>query len=121
MIFAREINDGLTSLVKKLDADVAANRKEKKMAAFVVFLMEGEDKAEENIKKWQADNGIKNVSLAIDNPAGPRGYNIAKEADFTVVYYNKRKIEVNHAFKKSDFDVKTAEKVAGDVSKIIGG
>ena len=42
MIFARQISDNLTGLVKKIDAATAANSSAK-MGSFVVFLNDDED------------------------------------------------------------------------------
>ena len=41
MIFAREVSDNLTSLVKKIDAETAKNKKAK-MGSFVVFISQDE-------------------------------------------------------------------------------
>jgi folate-dependent phosphoribosylglycinamide formyltransferase PurN len=116
MIFARESSDGLTSLVKKIDAEVA---KKNGLKAFVVFLNGDGDDEQKKVKEFQDKNGIKHVSLALDNSTGPPKYEIAKDADVTVVYYNKRKVEVNHAFKKGELTAAKADSVAADVSKIV--
>src|SRR5579862_6212558 len=96
MVFAREASDSLTSLVKKLDA-ATLNNKDKKMGSFVVFLTD-EENAQDRLKGLADKQGIKNTIFAIDNVSGPPGYEIAKEADVTVVLYHKRKIEANFAF-----------------------
>src|SRR5687768_11015912 len=102
MIFAREVSDSLTSLVKKIDAATAQNS-DKKMGSFVVFLSDDE-KLGEQAKTLAEKEGIKKTVLSIDNVAGPKGYAIAKEADVTVVLYNKRKVESNHAFRKGELN-----------------
>lgn len=118
MVFARKNSEGLATLVKKLDASVSDHKKAR-LGAFVVFLTEGEQGAEEAVKEFMKATGVKNVSLAIDNPAGPKGYDISKEAEVTVVYYTKREIKVNHAYAAGKFDKAAAEKVAGEISKIL--
>jgi hypothetical protein len=117
MIFAREVSDNLTSLVKKIDAATVTNKKAR-MGSFVVFLSDDEglgDKLKEIAKK----EDIKQTVLTIDNPAGPKGYNVAKDADVTVVFYNKRKVEANHAFRKGELNSQAIEKVVADVKKIV--
>ena len=37
----------------------------------------------------------------------------------TVVLYNEKKVEANHAFKKGELTAKAIDKVVADVSKII--
>jgi hypothetical protein len=109
VVFAREITDPLTSLVKKIDAATAKNNK---VASFVVFLNDDESyekKLKELAKKEKIDHSV----LTLDNPAGPKGYNIAKDADVTVLLYVHKKVKTNYAFKKGELK-------DGDVSKIIG-
>jgi hypothetical protein len=117
MVFARETNDNLISLVKKLDAATVDN-KDKKMCSFICFLSD-EEGAEKKLKEVAEKAGIKKLVFSIDNVAGPKGYNIAKEADVTVVLYNARKVEANHAFKKGELDAKAIERILADVPKIL--
>lgn len=117
MIFAREVSDNLTSLVKKIDAATASN-KGAKMGSFVVFLSDDEA-LEAKLKTLAQKEGIKDCVLTIDNPAGPKGYNIAKDADVTVVLYKQKKVAANHAFKKGELKAADVDKIVADVSKIV--
>ena len=117
MIFAREVSGPLTSLVKKLDVETAQN-KGSKMGSFVVFLSDDE-KLEDQLKNLAKKEGIKDLVFTIDNPAGPKGYNVAKDADVTVVYYNKKKVLVNHAFKKGELKDQDVDKIVADLSKLV--
>lgn len=119
MIFAREVNDSLTSLVKKLDAEVAKQGK-KKMAALVIILSDDASGVEASLKDLASKHNIKNVSLAIESPAGPGPYKIAKDAAFTCILYKQHKVLVNHAFGKGEFDDKGVEKVCADLPKLGG-
>jgi hypothetical protein len=117
MIFARKTSDNLAKLIKKVDETVGKN-KDKDMGSYVVFLddKQGLDK---ELKSMAEKNGIKNVVLSIDNPAGPEGYNVAKDADVTVVLYVKRTVKANHAFKNGELKDGDIEKILNDVSKIV--
>jgi len=117
MIFAREVSDNLTSLVKKIDAETAKN-KGAKMGSFVVFLSDDE-KLGDKVKALAEKEGIKNCIFSIDNPAGPKGYEVAKDSDVTVVLYNKQKVAANHAFKKGELNSKAIEAIVADVPKIL--
>lgn len=119
MIFAREVSDSLTSLVKKLDAETAKNSKAK-MGSFVIFLND-EEALPTKLKSLADKENITKTVLAVDNgsPTGPKGYNIAKEADVTVVLYNKRKVEANYAFKKGELNTAAIDKIVADVPKIL--
>lgn len=117
MIFARSNSDTLTSLVKKIDAATAEN-KSKRMGSFVVYLSDDEDLGDK-LKSLAEKEGIKNCILSIDNVAGPKGYEVAKDADVTVVLYNQRKVESNHAFKKGQLNAKGIDAVMADLPKIL--
>ena len=117
MIFAREVSDSLTSLVKKIDAETAKNSKAK-MGSFVVFMSEDE-KLNDRLESLAKKEGLKKCVLSIDNPAGPKGYNVAKEADVTVVLYNNRKVVANHAFKKGELNEAAITKILADVPKML--
>jgi hypothetical protein len=116
MIFAREIDSNLTSLVKKIDAATAAN-KSCKMGSFVVFCSDDKD-LEGKLKELAEKEGLKNCILTLDNTAGPTKYNVAKDASVTVVLYNKRKVEANYAFKKGEMKADDVEKILKDLPKI---
>lgn len=103
----------MTSLVKKLDQA----SQDKKINSFVVFLGD-EEKLEPQVKKLADKASLKKTVLTIDNPAGPKGYNIAKDAEVTVIMYNKRKVEANRAYGKGQFNPQAVEAVIGDLSKI---
>jgi hypothetical protein len=118
MIFAREVSDSLTSLVKKIDAETAKNKKAK-MGSFVVFLS-GDEKIADTLKTIASKEGIKNCILStMETPAGPPAYKVAKDADITVVLYNKQKVEANYAFKKGELNAAAIEKILADVPKIL--
>ncbi len=117
MIFAREASDALTSLVKQLDKIVADN-KANKMGSFVVFCND-DDKLEAKLKEIIKKEGINNVVLSIDNPAGPGPYKVAKEADITVVLYTKSKVVANYTYKKGGLNDTEIGKILADVPKIL--
>ena len=117
MIFARKNSDALTSLVKKIDAATAQN-KSKKMGSFVVYLSDDEALADQ-LKTYAEKEGLKNIVLSIDNVAGPKGYNVAKDAEVTVVLYNQRQVESNHAFKAGELNAKGVDAVMADLPKIV--
>jgi hypothetical protein len=118
MIFAREISDNLTSLVKKIDHATAANSKAR-MGSFVVFCNDDE-KLEGKLKELADKAKLKKCVLTIvDRAAGPSGYSLAKDADITVVLYVGRTVKANHAFKKGEMKEKEIETILKDVSKIV--
>ncbi len=88
------------------------------MGSFVVFCTD-DDKLEDKLKELAEKEKISKCVLTIDQPAGPRGFKIAKEADITVVLYNKKKVMANHAFEKGKMTDKDIEAVVADLAKIL--
>jgi hypothetical protein len=116
MIFAREVTPTLTSLVKQIEAETKKNA-DKKMGSFVVFCNDNPS-LEGQLKELAEKEKLEKLILSIDNPAGPKGYNIAQDADVTVVLYSKRKVVANHTFKKGNLKDGDVEKILKDVPKI---
>jgi hypothetical protein len=118
MVFAREISGPLTSLVKKIDS-ATAKHSDAHMGSFFVFLTSDEDEMQKKLKELAKKEKIENTILTTDNPAGPRGYNVSKDADVTVILYTNRNVKVNYAFKKGELKDKDVEKIVADVTKIL--
>ena len=117
MIFAREVSDSLTSLVKKIDKATGENSKAK-MGSFVVFCSDDESLADK-LKELAKKEGLDQCVLSIDNPSGPTKYKVAKDADITVVLYNKQTVKANYAFKKGELKDADVEKIVSDIPKIL--
>jgi hypothetical protein len=117
MIFAREPNDAVVSLIKKVDA-ATARHKDQKMGSFVVFLNDDES-AGDKIKGLAKKEGIETTVLSLDKAEGPSAYKVSKEADVTVVLYSKREVKANYAFGNGELADKDIETVISDVSKIL--
>jgi hypothetical protein len=118
MIFARENSPELVKLVKQIDAATVKN-KDKSMGSFVVFLSD-KDGLDKELAAVAEKEKIEKTVLSIDNPAGPKAYNVAKDADITVVLYTDRKVKANHAFKKGEMTDKDIEKIVSEVPMILG-
>ena len=117
MIFAREVNDGLTSLVKKID-EATDKHSGCRMGSFVVFCSDDEGLGKK-LKTLAEKEKLKHIVLTLDNPDGPQDYNIAKDAEVTVVLYAKLIVKVNYAFKKGQMTDKDIDRIVSDVSKIL--
>jgi hypothetical protein len=118
MVFARSADNSTTAkLIKALDKATVANSKSD-MGSFVVFLND-EKGLEDSLKNMAKKEELKKLVLSIDNPAGPKGYNVAKDADVTVVLYVGRTVKANYSFKKGELKDGDIEKVVADVSKIV--
>jgi hypothetical protein len=104
-------------LVKKVDEATVAN-KSARMGSYIVFCSDEEGLAPK-LKDLIKKEDIKKTVLTIDNPAGPSGWNIAKDADVTVILYTGRTVKANYAFKKGDLKSENIDTILADVSKIL--
>ncbi len=118
-VFAREITDDLTSLVKKIDEKVVAHN-DQKMAAFVVVLTDDADAVEPRLKDLVEKQKIEKTPLTVfDGPAGPPQYKIAKTADVTVMMWVGGKVKVNHVYAKGELDKAAIDKIVADTATIL--
>jgi hypothetical protein len=118
-VFTHKIDDKVTSLVKKVDEEVAKN-KDKRMKAFVVLLTDDPDHAEPKLKALAEKNNITNVPLTIfDGTMGPLDYKLSDKADVTVLMWTKSDVKVNHAFAPGKLDAASISAILKDTSKIL--
>jgi hypothetical protein len=119
MIFAREVTPELTQLIKKIDETTAKNKKAE-MGSFVVFLHDEDKDFVQQLKGVVEKEKLTPCILSIlDDKAGPKGYDISKDADVTVVLYTEHTVKANYAFKKGELKKDDIAKIVGDVSKIL--
>jgi hypothetical protein len=115
-VFARKPSEPLAALVKTLDAKIGENAK---LKGFVVLLPQDGGTLPEELRKLAADAGIKNTPLTISvNPEGPPCYELAKDADFTVLMWNAYKVRSNRAYKGAltDDDIRA---IVADIPKVL--
>jgi hypothetical protein len=116
-VVARTTTGPLTSLVKQIDAEIA---KKPQLKSFLVVLTDDEARTASALKKLAEDQKIQNVPLTlIESLAGPPVYQIAEEAEVTVMMWRGTQVKVNHAYAKgklTDADVKA---IMADVPKIL--
>jgi hypothetical protein len=116
LVFGRGITDPLISLAKKLDAAVGKYKAARLRA--VVVILQDDAETERTLKDFGERQGIEKVSLAII-PGVPKDYKLSKEADVTIVVYNRYKVEANHAFRTGELNDKAIETILADISKVV--
>jgi hypothetical protein len=115
MIFAREASPAVVALAKKLEA---ATGKNADLNACVIFCND-DATLTKKLEETCTQANLKKVILAVDNPAGPDKYKVAKDADVTVLLYTDRTVKANFAFKKGELTEKAIETVVADLGKIL--
>lgn len=116
-IFARHVSPELTRLIKRIDQATGKN-KERNMGSYVVILSDS-DTLEKELKELAKKEKIQHCILAIGDPEGPKDYNIAPEAEVTVVLYTKLTVKANHTFKKGELNDKAINAIVADLAKIL--
>lgn len=95
-----------------MDSAIAENNK---LKAFVVYVNSDGAAAAADLEKLAASAAVKNVPLTVfTDPKGPEGYDIAKDADVTIMMWSGTKVKVNHAFAKGGLTDEKAAKVAAE-------
>ena len=115
-MFARKTSEPLASLVKQIDEKIGEN---KALKSFVVILTDEGEKAADDLRKLAKDRSIQHVPLTLhQDPSGPSDYEIARDADFTVLMWRKHEVKANRAYKGTltDGDVRA---IVDDVSKVL--
>jgi hypothetical protein len=117
LVFAREVSAPLVALLKKLDA-ATAEHKDCQMGSFVVFL---NDSAElpKTLKKIADKEHIQTTIFCTDAPAGPPTYQVAGDADVTVILYTLHTVKANYAFRKGELDDKATAAILADVTRVL--
>jgi len=117
VIFARTVSDPLNILAKRLDAELAKHKQDgAKVHAYLVMLSD-EEGLQNKLKDFAQRHRIKNISLAVDRN-DPSGWKLAKNADITIILYNRHKVQANHAFRKGELNEKTVDVVLDDLPKL---
>jgi hypothetical protein len=126
-IFARTVptkpDAPLADLIKKLD-DLIAKRPDVRLGAFVVFLNDAKETEREalikSLEKLSAALKLQHVVLSIGPAAGPEGYDIDKDAEVTVLVYQKLEVKANFAFPRgTPLTAKDADTIAAEVQKLL--
>lgn len=118
-VFARDVNDDLAKVIKDVDAVVEKN-KAKDMKAFVVVLADDAEKVAPQLEALAKKAGIKNVPLTtFDGASGPEDYKISKDADVTVLMWNKSEVKANVALAKGQLDASAAKKIVAQAESLV--
>jgi hypothetical protein len=113
----------LTSLVKKIDqqVDAATGKTPRTLGAFIIFVNNA-DGLDKQLRGMAEENALKRVSLGIGAP--PEDYEVATEADVTVVIYTvgrraKQQVTANFALRKGELDEAKADAIVKALSEVL--
>ena len=103
-------------MVKQIDQKIGENGQ---LKSFVVITTREKDTTAEELRKLAKDAGIEKVPLTMfGEPGGPPDYELAKDADVTVMMWKGHRVKVNLGFKGelTDKDIQT---IVADIPKVL--
>jgi hypothetical protein len=113
----------LTSLVKKIDQrmQAAVGKTPRPLGAYVMFLKDGAG-LDERLRGLAEKEAIRRVALGIGAP--PRDYEVANEADATVVVYSparrgEQHVTANFVLRKGELDGAKADAIVKAVAAVL--
>jgi hypothetical protein len=119
VVFARSMSDPLAKLVTGLDKALA-DHKAKELRAWVTFLDDDQTGLDPKLVTWAKKHAIRDVPLGVfADVGGPPTYKLAKDADVTVLFYVKRKVVSNFAFRADEFSDGKADEVLKALPKLL--
>ncbi|OAI54045.1 hypothetical protein AYO44_03950 [Planctomycetaceae bacterium SCGC AG-212-F19] len=117
LVFARDLSEPVTRLIKRLDV-ATGQHQTRGLASSVIFLSK-EKTLVPRIKEFAAKERIQRTILRSYPPEGPKGYNVAPDADVTVILFVDRFVKANHALKRGELNDKAIDAIIGDIAKIL--
>jgi hypothetical protein len=115
-VFANKTSEPLTSLVKQIDAKIAENTQ---LKSFVVLMTKDVAKTKDELRTLAKDAGINHVPLTMYGElGGPPDYELARDADITVLLWKQHKVKFGHGFKGAltESDIQA---VVADIPKLL--
>jgi hypothetical protein len=116
MVFAKDLSEPLTGLVKRLD-ELNVKYKKADLGTCAIFCDKG-TRLRGHLKTLADKQGFKEIILAtMEQP--PKAYAINNDADVTVIVYVGAAVKANHAFRKGELDAKAIDAITSDVEKMM--
>ncbi|MFL5339193.1 MAG: hypothetical protein ACJ8F7_03415 [Gemmataceae bacterium] len=116
-VFAGRNTPEVAQLIKLLEAATQAH-KAADLGGCVIFCS-ADESLKGQLEALAKKEGLKNIILAIDEPAGPEEYKVAKDADVTVLLCKEKTVKVNYAFRKGELNDKAIAQIVADLPKIV--
>ena len=123
LVFARDFDEQVAWLTKSLDDALARNKAVKAKAKeghALVVLLSDDDALESKLKEFGDKHNIKQVTVGIDQSAGPPKWKLSREANVTIILYERFKVTRNYALKRGELKGETIDTIVADVSGFFG-
>ena len=113
LLFANDVSDGLTALLKRLDGPPEGPR------VFVVFGAVGDAGLKKRLKALVEKEQFRGVVTCLGASAGVEKWEVAEESELTAVLVRGGSVKANFAFRKDEFTASWADAIVaalGDLS-----
>jgi hypothetical protein len=119
IVFARKPSDPLGKLVGQLDKALVEH-KAADLRAWVTFLSNDQAKLDPELVRWTQKHGLKSIPVGtFESDSGPVQYQLAADADVTVLFFVKRKVVANFAFRAGELNDEASAEVMKALPKIL--
>jgi hypothetical protein len=118
MVFASKPSEKLAKLVGEVEKAAAAAKAE---VGACLVVTDTSAATQTVLKKLADDAKLKATILSVIDPGKLKDYELAKDAEVTVLLYSRRVVRINHAFKSGELTDKAIEAVAADAAKHLAG
>ena len=122
LIFAREVSDPLTSLVKTIDRqlDEASARQPGSGTKGVFVIFCNDDAAmQQKLQALIGKEKLKQVVLCFGTSEGPAKYEVAEEAGLTVAIYENRVVKANFALRKGELNKDRTKEIIKALTQVL--
>jgi hypothetical protein len=123
LVFARDLNEQVASLIKRLDAELAKNKALKakvREGHALVVLLSDDEALESRLKDFGGKYNIKQVTVGIDQSPSPPKWKLGPEAGVTIILYERFKVTRNYAWKRGELTGETIDTLVTDVTTFFG-
>ncbi len=120
-VFTRQINADVGRLVQQIDEALAENR-DKRLAAFVVYVTDEGFAGERRLKKLADEYRIRRTPLTIYHDRSSKlteEYRLADDAALTLMMWVDVEVKANHAFREAKLNSDDIRRIVADAAKIL--
>jgi hypothetical protein len=118
VVFARTPSDALGKLAGKLDKALAEH-KAADLRSWITFIGKDHETFDRPLLDWSKQHGLKSLSIgSFKENDGPPTYQVAREADVTVVLFVKKKVQATFGFRENELTDEAVRRVLDEVSRL---
>jgi hypothetical protein len=117
MVFAHDVTAPLVVLMKQLDAAIVAHANVE-LGSCVIVCSDQDDLAP-RLEAFAMRESLSHLILATCPPEGPKGYQIAADAEVTVVLYTHGVVKANYAYRKGELTPLVIQGILAELPKIL--